>query len=187
MSSLEVGPCQRVAHVLFLCEGSLAERVKSSNPALTTCEDYPKKHFAPKDLLDPDVLDDVCSWISRGTKGSDAMNHAVLLVSATGCTYAPAMALAYQIWGSVHFVPDINQLVDMLSDTDHVVSLDFDCIGQLTIWRDVRNVCVQEMLSYGRVESQGDVLEKDDSWFWEGKCASPKRMAREDSGASEYV
>ena len=183
--SLEIGPCQRVAHVLFLCDERLVERVKTRNPALAVCDDCPENRSTPKNLLDIGVLDSVCSWISARSKGSDTMNHAVLLVSATGSTYAPAMALAYQIWSSLELIPDISQLVHELSKTGHVVSLNSDCIVRLTLWRNERNDYLKEILSYGRVNSQNGVLEKDSSWFWDGKYA--KSMPRQDSGASEYV
>jgi hypothetical protein len=187
MGSLEIGPCQRVAHVLFLCDNeNLVERVKTRNPTLSVCEDFPEKG-SPKSLLDPGVLDRVCSWISIGSKGSDTMNHAVLLVCATGSTYAPAMALAYWIWSSLEFIPELSELVRKLSETDHVVSLDPYCNVRLAVWRSGRNEALQEVLSYGRVDSQGDVLRKDDSWFWVGKYASAKPTPRQDSGASEYI
>lgn len=185
LSSLEIGPCQRVAHVLFLCNERLVERVKTRNPALAICDDCPEKRSAPINLLDIELLDSVCSWISNGSKGSDTMNHAVLLVSATGTIYAPAMALAYRIWSSLELIPDTGQLVHELSETDHVVSLNPDCVAQLTLWRTKHNNRLREILSYGRVNSQSDVLEKNNSWFWDGKCAKP--MPRQDSGASEYV
>jgi len=186
MSSLEIGPCQKVAHVLFLCDESLAKRIKTRNPALAMCEDYPNKHSAPKDLLDFDIFDNVCSWISVGSQGGGTMNHAVLLVSATGSTYAPAMALAYQMWNPLELIPDVDQIVYKLSETGHVVSLDSHCIDQLTLLREERNDFLKEVASYGRVESQTDVLKKDNDRFGDLKYAPAKPMPRQDSGASEY-
>lgn len=185
MSSLEIGPCQRVAHVLFLCNEGLVNRVNARNPELAKCDDCPERWSEPRNLLDIRVLEKVCSWISKGLIGSDTMNHAVLLVSATGSTYAPAMALAYRIWSSLELIPDTGQLVHELSETGHTVRLNPDCIARLTRWRNKQNDYLTEILSYGRVNSQTDVLKKDNSWFWDGKYAKP--MPRQDSGASEYV
>jgi hypothetical protein len=73
------------------------------SPVLATCEDCLEKCFAPKNLLDAEILDNLCSWVSIGLKGSNTMNHAVFPVSATGSTYTPAMvamALVYQTWNS---------------------------------------------------------------------------------------
>jgi hypothetical protein len=187
MSSLEIGPRQRVAHILFLCDNErLPELVKTGNPALQDCEDYPEKG-SPQSLLNPGVLDSVCSWISKGSKGSDTMNHAVLLVSATGSIYAPAMALAYQIWSSRGFIPDISELVHKLSKANHMVRLDAYCKVRLAVWRKGRNDYHTEFSSYGRVDSQSVVLKEDSSWFWDGKYAPTKPMLRQDSGALEYV
>lgn len=185
MSSLEIGPCQRVAHVLFLCNEGLVKRVNARNPALAKCDDCPEGRSEPRNLLDIRILEKVCRWISSGSRGSDSVNHAVLLVSATGSTYAPAMALAYRIWSSLEPIPDTVQLVHELSETDHIVRLNPDCVARLTRWRDERNDYLTESLSYGRVDSQTDVLKKDNSWFWDGKYAKP--MPRQDSGAPEYV